>query len=154
MVDTAASGAERPKVFISYSRTDGSVLADELVPGLQLAGFDAFLDKHDIEKGIDWEERLGALILKADTVVFIITPAAVRSERCKWEIDRAVELGKRLIPVQWIKVNENDVPERLRRLNYTIFGEGQSFARPLAELSNAREIASPSGCGAQNLNRA
>src|SRR5258706_1174990 len=53
--------AERPKAFISYSRADSSALAEELVPGLEL------LDKHDTEKGVDWEERLGALILKADT---------------------------------------------------------------------------------------
>jgi hypothetical protein len=30
----------------------------------------------------DWEARLGALILGADAVVFILSLAAVRSERC------------------------------------------------------------------------
>jgi formylglycine-generating enzyme required for sulfatase activity len=129
--------AEKPKVFISYSRADGSALAEELVTGLQLAGFEAYLDKHDIEKAVDWEERLAGLILKSDTVVFIISPASVHSGRCKWEVDRAVELGKRLIPVQWIAVPEEEVPERLRRLNYTIFTQGQSFARPLSELVTA-----------------
>jgi hypothetical protein len=104
---------------------------------LQVAGFEPYLDKQDIEKGVDWEERLGDLILKADTVVFIISPGSVRSQRAQWEVDRTVELGKRLIPVQWVKVDETEVPERLRRLNYTIFGPGQSFARPLAELANA-----------------
>ena len=134
MAEAQHSSTDRPKVFISYSRHDGGDLAEELVPGLALAGFEAYLDKHDIEKAVDWEERLNSLIRKADSVVFIISPASVRSPRCKWEVDRALELAKRLIPVQWIKVDEAEVPERLRRLNYTIFAQGQSFARPLSEL--------------------
>jgi predicted oxidoreductase (fatty acid repression mutant protein) len=137
MAEAQERSGERPKVFISYSRADGSTLADELELGLPIAGFEPYLDKHNIEKGVDWEERLGALILKADTVVFIISPASVGSPRCRWEVDRTIKLGKRLIPVQWIRVDESEVPERLRRLNYTIFAAGQSFARPLAELATA-----------------
>jgi hypothetical protein len=90
-----------------------------------------------VTKAEDWEARLGALILGADTVVFILSPAAVRSPRCTWEVERAAELGKRLIPVQGAPVPEVDVPERLRRLNYIFFREGQSFARPLRELADA-----------------
>lgn len=137
MSDGHERSAERPKVFISYSRYDGSALADELVAGLALAGFEPYLDKHDIEKAVDWEERLGNLILRADSFVFVITPASVASPRCNWEIDRATQLAKRIIPVRWISVSEAEVPERLRRLNYTIFGADQSFARPLTELVSA-----------------
>jgi hypothetical protein len=49
----------------------------------------------------------------------------------------AAELGKRLIPVQGTPVPEAEVPERLRRLNYIFFREGQSFTRPLRELAEA-----------------
>jgi hypothetical protein len=129
--------AEKPGIFISYARSDSSALAEELVAGLELAGFRPFLDRQDIAAAEDWEARLGALILGADTVVFILSPAAVRSERCAWEVERAAELGKRLIPVQGVPVPEADVPERLRRLNYIFFREGQSFARPLRELAEA-----------------
>jgi hypothetical protein len=41
---------ERPKVFISYSRADGSPLAEELIAGLQVAGFEPYLDKQDIRR--------------------------------------------------------------------------------------------------------
>jgi TIR domain/WD domain, G-beta repeat len=128
---------EKPAIFISYARSDSSALAEELVAGLELAGFRPFLDRHDIAAAEDWEARLGALILGADTIVFILSPAAVRSERCAWEVERAADLGKRLIPVQGAPVPEADVPERLRRLNYIFFREGQSFARPLRELAEA-----------------
>jgi hypothetical protein len=49
MTDTAKSG--KLKVFVSYSRQDSSAFADDLVAGLELAGFEAFLDRHDIEEG-------------------------------------------------------------------------------------------------------
>ena len=142
MADTGESPAERLKVFISYARADGAALADELVTGLELAGFAPFLDRHDIAAAEDWEARLGALIQSADTVVFIISPAAVKSERCAWEVEHAAKLGKRLIPIQLIPIQgrpapEADVPERLRRLNYIFFREGQSSLKPLAELATA-----------------
>src|SRR4051794_17397652 len=129
--------AEKPSIFFSYARSDSSALAEELAAGLELVGFRPYLDHQDIAAAENWEARLGALILSADTVVFILSPAAVRSERCAWEVDRAGELGKRLIPVQGAPVPEADVPERLRRLNYIFFREGQSFARPLRELADA-----------------
>jgi hypothetical protein len=69
--------------------------------------------------------------------VFVLSPAAVKSERCAWEVDRAAELGKRVIPVEGKPVPEAAVPERLRRLNHIFFREGQSFAKPLAELATA-----------------
>jgi hypothetical protein len=46
------------KVFISYSRRDSAEFADELVAGLELAGFAPFLDRYDIAPGEDWEARL------------------------------------------------------------------------------------------------
>jgi hypothetical protein len=131
------TAAEKPNIFISYARSDSAVLAEELVSGLELTGFRPFLDRHDIAAAEDWEARLGALILSADIIVFILSPAAVLSERCAWEARRAAELGKRLIPVQGIPVPDSEVPETLRRLNYVFFHQGQSFARPLRELVTA-----------------
>ena len=129
--------AEKPRIFISYARADGSALAEELVVGLEIAGFEPYLDRRDIAAAEDWEARLGGLIQSADTVVFILSPAAVKSDRCAWEVDRATELGKQVIPVEDKPVPEAEVPERLRRLNYIFFREGQSFARPLADLARA-----------------
>ena len=40
--------SQKLKVFISYSRKDSSDFAEELVAGLELAGFAPFLDRHDM----------------------------------------------------------------------------------------------------------
>lgn len=126
--------ANQPRVFISYARADASDFAEYLTAALKFAGFDAYLDRHNIAKAEDWEARLGDLIAKSDTIIFIITPQSVNSTRCDWEIKRTVEMSKRLVPVQWIPVPEADVPVELKRLNYTIFKTGEPFSAPLAEL--------------------
>ena len=126
--------ANQLRVFISYARADASDFAEYLAVALKYAGFDAYLDRHNIAKAEDWEARLGDLIAKSDTIIFIITPQSVNSTRCDWEIKRTVAMSKRLVPVQWISVPEADVPVELKRLNYTIFTTGESFSAPLAEL--------------------
>src|SRR5215831_13207663 len=97
MADTGAG--EKLKVFISYSRRDSADFADELVAGLEYGGFTPFLDRHDISPGEPWQQRLGGLIQQADTIVFVISPESVKSERCVWEVDEALTQSKRIIPV-------------------------------------------------------
>jgi TIR domain-containing protein/WD40 domain-containing protein len=135
MADPGAG--ENLKVFISYSRRDSVEFADELVAGLKLAGFAPFLDRHDVAPGDEWEERLGGRIAQSDTVVFVISPEAVKSERCVWEVDRTNELSKRLLPVIFKPVPEHEIPKGLSRLQFVRFDTGRGITRPLAELAEA-----------------
>jgi hypothetical protein len=129
--------SQKLKVFISYSRKDSTDFADELVAGLELAGFAPFIDRHDIAAGEDWETRLGGLIQDADTVVYVISPEAVKSDRCAWEVDKSLALAKRLIPVIFKPVPEADIPQSLRRLQFIRFDQGLGITRPLAQLAEA-----------------
>src|SRR5262249_13344940 len=135
MADTGAG--EKLKVFISYSRRDSAAFADELEAGLALSGFAPSLDRHDIAAGEDWEARLGSLITQSDTVVFVVSPEAVKSDRCAWEVDRTIELSKRLLPVIFKPVPDHDIPEKLRRLQFVRFDTRPGFARPLSQLAEA-----------------
>lgn len=128
------------KVFISYARKDGSAFAEELVDALDVAGFDAFLDRNDIAAGEDWERRLEGLIAAADTVVFVMTPGSVASQQCAWEIRTSEGLSKRIIPVVLIPVPDADAPKSLGRLNYIFFDGRQSFPRALKQLATALTI--------------
>jgi hypothetical protein len=60
----------------------------------------------------------------------------VNSKQCAWEVKRAAELSKRVIPIVGTPVANADVPELLRRLQYVDF-HGESFARPLRDLATA-----------------
>lgn len=127
---------EKLKVFISYSRKDAD-FARELLVGLQLVGFEPYLDQRDIAAGEVWEERLGHLIEAADTVVFVLSPDAAASDRCAWEVNRAIDFKKRLLPVVLRQVDEAQIPSRLKQLNYIFFDRPFSFAASLQTLSEA-----------------
>jgi formylglycine-generating enzyme required for sulfatase activity len=132
-----AGAGEKLKVFISYSRKDSAAFADELVAGLELAGFKPFLDRHDIAAGEEWEARLGGLIEQSDTVVFVVSPEAIKSDRCVWEVDKTIALSKRLFAIIHIAVPDNLIPEKLSRLQFVRFDAGRSVTRPLQELAGA-----------------
>jgi hypothetical protein len=134
------ASAEKLKVFISYSRKDSAAFADELVIGLEDRGFAPFLDRHDIAPGQDWEARLGGLIKEADTVVFVVSPEAVKSERCAWEVDKASALSKRLMPVVHKPVPDSEIPKKLRALQYVHFDASSGIMRPLRELTEALRV--------------
>ena len=102
-----SEAARNLRVFISYARSDCNAFAEELLAGLEAAGFDAFLDRHDISGGEVWEARLRNLIQQADTVVYVLSPASVVSPRCGWEIDLADALSKRIIPVVAMKMHRS-----------------------------------------------
>jgi formylglycine-generating enzyme required for sulfatase activity len=136
MASTGAAEPGRLRVFISYSRKDEDFTQD-LLAGLRVAGFEPYLDKHDIAAGEDWEARLGRLIEAADSVVFVISPDAIASDRCAWEVERTVDLKKRLLPIMWRRVEEAQVPPRLKQLNYIFFDRALSFGASLEALATA-----------------
>ncbi|MDX2309395.1 MAG: SUMF1/EgtB/PvdO family nonheme iron enzyme [Hyphomicrobium sp.] len=124
------------RVFISYSRKDGA-FAHELLSALELTGFDAYLDQHDIAAGEDWAKRLDRMIEAADTVVFVISPDFVASTSCAREVERSIALGKRLLPIVWKRVDDAAVPERLRQLNYIFFDAPLMSVPALVKLTTA-----------------
>jgi formylglycine-generating enzyme required for sulfatase activity len=134
---TEIASTEKLKVFISYSRRDSTDFAEEIAAGLELAGFAPFLDRHDIAAGEEWEVRLGNLIRQADTVVFVVSPEAVKSERCTWEVNKALAETKRLLPVIFKPVPEADIPPELQRRQFVRFDTGLGINRPLAQLAEA-----------------
>jgi len=129
--------APRLRVFVSYARDDCTAFADELVAGLELAGFEPFIDRQDIAGGEDWDARLGGLIQSADTVLFVISPEAAASDHCAREVAKAETLSKRIIPIVAIDTPQEKVPAGLRRLQFISFTKDRSFTRGLAELAVA-----------------
>jgi hypothetical protein len=116
----AARQGDKLNVFISYSRDD-LAFADQLDAALGVAGFGAIIDRQGILAGEDWQTRLGALIRDSDTVVFVLSPSSARSKTCAWEVEEAVRLGKRILPVICRSLEDASPPPQLAKLNYTYF---------------------------------
>ena len=73
-------GAEpKARIFISYSRKD-MAFADRLEAALKARGFEPLIDRTEIYAFEDWWKRIEALIGRADTIVFVLSPDAVASE--------------------------------------------------------------------------
>ena len=128
-------------VFISYSRDDVE-FADQLHATLIIGGYDATIDRHGIHVGEDWERRLGDMIRGADTVVFLLSPSSARSAACAWEVDQAMHLGKRIIPIACRPLDGALPPPALAALNYIyLYAEprkpGTGFGPGLLDLRTA-----------------
>jgi hypothetical protein len=112
--------ADRLVVFISYSRDDVEI-ADWLDVTLEHTGFAPTLDRQGISGAENWQQRLGAMIRDADTVVFVLSPSSAKSDICKWEVKEAVRLGKRIVPVVSRPLDGATPPTELAELNYIFF---------------------------------
>jgi hypothetical protein len=55
-------------------------------------------------------------------------------------VDRVGELSKRLLPVVFKTVPDDDNPEKLRRLQFVRFDSGAGFVRPLSQLAEALRV--------------
>ena len=85
------------------------------------------------------------MIAQSDTVVFVVSPEAVKSKECTREVDRAIELSKRLFTVIFKSVPNHDIPEKLGRFQFINFDSGTGFARPLLQLAEVLRSAMDSG---------
>src|SRR6516225_6723475 len=112
--------AGRLTVLLSYSRDDLN-FADQLEAALQSHKYDVAIDRQGISGGENWKARLGGLIRDADTVIFVLSPSSAASDLCKWEVEEASRLGKRIIPVPCRPLADAAVPSQLSALNYIFF---------------------------------
>src|SRR5262245_5968667 len=96
------SEADKSSVFLSYSHDDREVV-DQLVAALEAFGLTVIFDGEDAEQGIaagePFKSRLAEMIRDADTFVFGLSPSSLRSQMCRFEVEEAARLGKRIIPV-------------------------------------------------------
>ncbi len=71
--EDARVGEPKAKIFISYSRKDIE-FADRLDAALKTRGFSTLIDRREIYALEDWWKRIEALIVQADTIVFVLSP--------------------------------------------------------------------------------
>src|SRR5215831_16182457 len=142
--DVMAFGATGPrvedrskaKVFISYSRKD-MVFAGRLEAALKARGFEPLIDRTDIYAFEKWWERIEALVTRADTVVFVLSPDSVASEVAMREVSFAASLNKRFAPIVCRHVDNKAVPESLAKLNFIFFDDAVRFDESADQLVEA-----------------
>jgi formylglycine-generating enzyme required for sulfatase activity len=127
----------KARVFISYSRKD-MAFADRLEAALKARGFEPLIDRTDIYAFEEWWKRIETLIGRADTVVFVLSPDAVRPGSVALnEIGFAASLNKRLAPIVFRPVEDNSVPDTLAKLNFISFDDATRFEQAADQLAEA-----------------
>lgn len=118
-VEEAISG----HLFVSYSRKDIETVT-RLVDRLKDRGRDVWVDLEGIPPVGDWLEEIRTAIARADACLFILSPSFANSTECRREVEYAVSLGKRLIPILIEDVHSegaaHTVHPELARLNWIL----------------------------------
>ena len=135
-IKPSSSVSPKAKIFISYSRKD-TAFSDGLEAALKARGFEVLIDREEIYAFEDWWKRIEALIGGADTVVFVLSPDAVRSDVALKELGYAASLNKRFAPIVCRRVEDDVVPEALRRLNFIFFDDPPHFEASADRLAEA-----------------
>jgi hypothetical protein len=128
--------AAKAKVFLSYSRKDVAFI-DQLDAALKARGFEPLIDRSDIYAFEEWWQRIQALIARADTVVFVLSPDAVASDVARREVTYAASLNKRFAPIVYRRVDDKQLPEALAKLNFIFFDEAARFEHSADQLAEA-----------------
>ncbi len=124
------------KVFISYSRKD-MAFADRLEEALKARGFEPLIDRTEIYVFEDWWARIQTLILRADTVVFVLSPDSAASKVALQEVSFAASANKRFAPIVRHSVNDGAVPEALAKLHFLFFDDDARFDESVNRLVEA-----------------
>jgi hypothetical protein len=84
---TFVAPPSRHRIFISYARADGETAARDIYRRLQAEAPDlsAWLDRFDLEGGVGWWTQIERELDRAEFLLLVMTPAAMRSENTRNE---------------------------------------------------------------------
>lgn len=119
------------ETFISYSRKD-SEFAKRIFESLKATGIDPWMDFSDIPAAAKWKQEILVGIQYCHNFIYIISPNAVGSSYCNMELDYALSLNKRIIPI--VCRLTSDVRPAISELNWIFFDDFNEGLGSLLEL--------------------
>lgn len=123
-------------IFLSYSRADRAY-AERIAKELRNRSYQVSRDLDDIYPTEEWRGRLADLIVNADVIVFLLSPKSASSPECRWEVDLAQKLNKKIAPIVVEDVSGAQIPQMLSRLNYIFATERDRFENAVNSLCDA-----------------
>jgi len=130
---------ETSRIFFSYARADEE-FALKLAQSLRSAGANLWIDQLDIPLGERWDRAVMQALRTAESVLVILSPAAVDSDNVMDEVSFALEQRKLVVPVLY---KNCELPLRLRRVQNIDFTA--DFNPALRRLLQAFSMELPAG---------
>jgi hypothetical protein len=131
--------AGRYDAFVSYSREDHAAVK-RLRAALEAHSKAVWLDAEDIVAGENWRARITRAIEACNAFLFVLSPASVRSEHCRQELDQAVALKKLIIPIYYKPVERDILPSSLTDHEWVVLREGDPLEAGLRRLIQALDV--------------
>src|SRR3954451_10807139 len=108
------------EVFLARSR-GGLAFVRRIADALEARGKHVWVDVEGIRDGEVFPAALRSAVEGSDGFVFVISHDAVHSTFCEQEVDHALELGKRIVPLVYRRVPDAEVPEPIGERNWVAF---------------------------------
>lgn len=103
---------QQRRVFISYKRSEASAAALQVHDALSSAGFDTFLDTHDVRPAEDFQAMLWHRLCDSDALIMLDTPGYFSSRWTPLELGRALAKKIAVFAMVW----PGHTPERTSQL--------------------------------------
>lgn len=105
------------QVFLAYAHEDSAVM-EQIRRSLRREGLTVWSNTDDIQTGEAFDQAIKRGIEQASSVLYLISPAALRSDYCQQELNYALQLQKRIIPLLVQETPVQELPEALKTLQY------------------------------------
>ncbi|NET56356.1 MAG: TIR domain-containing protein [Symploca sp. SIO2E6] len=105
------------QVFLSYATQDKAIM-EKIRNSLRRESITVWTNLTDIQTGEDFGKAINRGIEQADNLVYLLSPESINSTYCQQELDLAVSLNKRIIPLLVKETEPNTIPEVLQQLQY------------------------------------
>ncbi|MEG4170956.1 MULTISPECIES: TIR domain-containing protein [unclassified Microcoleus] len=105
------------QVFISYSERDRETM-EKIRNSLRRESLTVWTNTTDIQTGEDFQSAIDRGIEQTDNLVCLLSPDSVQSEYVRKEIDYALSLQKRIIPVLVRSTPPESIPLALQGVQY------------------------------------
>src|SRR5438876_5474696 len=117
------------RVFISYARTDGREIANDLRTRVEAEDIPIWQDRTGMEGGRDWWLQIVEALNHVEFMVLVMTPAALQSTMVRREWHYARQQGVCVYPVQATQhLDFSQLPRWMRSVHfYDLHEEWQKF---------------------------
>jgi|GEM_PF-382966 len=119
--------------FISYGRKESKHFATKLNQQLSDKGYNIWIDHDDIPLGVDFQDEIDKGIERAHNFIFVIAPHAINSIYCRKEIELALKLKKRIIPILHVEEGLDNLHAEIGKINWLYMRQKAANETPLED---------------------
>jgi WD40 repeat protein len=112
------------QVFLSWAKEDRSDL-EQIRTALTREGITLWVNQTDIKTGTDFQVEIRHGIERADQLIYLMSPDSIASPYCQEEIDYALSLNKRIVPLLIRPIDLEQVHPALRSMELIDFTDNE-----------------------------